>query len=889
MTGPQGPNPVKKDMAPKKRAAVVEVVVNGHNTLALIDSGADNSLINERFAKRVLGPEVLSLEVRGRVVGAGGSELRVAGQAEVLFRLGSNEFLQHATMVSDLVYNLVLGRDFCCLHSTVLDDEAGVFRIRDQEIRLPTYDEVWPKRARVLTCTTLSLPPRSETLVEVVIQALDGAQTPGRTSPWQGVLEPRPQTNAETRLVPRVVATVGERNTVPVKIVNVGTEEVKIPMKTDIGTFHTIPEEGEGLYQVFDQDDTVVKSTLSEEHEGLMTELNLEEAAVSKEGRATLRRLVTDYSDVFSRGENDIGRTSLLKHNIQTGDAKPTRQRPRRIPLRLREEVEEQKTRMLRDGIIEESSSPWCSPIVLAKKKDGTFRFCVDLRAVNAVTQPLPHPLPRVDEALDSLAGAQFFSTLDMASGYWQVDLAEEDREKTAFTTGRGLHQFKAMPFGLRNAGPTFQRLMELVLAGVDTKSCLVYLDDIIIFGKTEKGHLENLEMVFQKIRQAGMKLKPRKCLLARREVIFLGHKVGREGVQPDPANTAKVQNWPVPETAEKLKSFLGLAGYYCRFVEGYSDLVKPLREAAERKDTLAWSDEMRESFEQLKRKLTSPPILALPTFRGTFKLMTDASNSAVGSVLTETVDETERVVAYASRVLNKTERRWPTYDRELWAIVWSIRHFRQYLVGAHFEVFSDHKPLVNIPQSIAVENDATGRRGRWAVELSSYDFAVTYTKGTANTNADALSRRPPSSPSELRTQEFLDWEQESTTQTKRCLVADGELQNAELHKMAMEQEQDGLLSEVRSWISKGRPPAKQHLRKLNKHLRLLARLFDQITLQEGILGIRRVHNGREGVRVLLPRVYRANIMKMLHDDPLAGHLGQARTRDKFFFLCLPQ
>ena len=209
------------------------------------------------------------------------------------------------------------------------------------------------------------------------------------------------------------------------------------------------------------------------------------------------------------------------------------------------------------------------------------------------MSQSLPHPLPRIDDALDSLAGAQLFSTLDMASGYWQVDLAKEDREKTAFTTGRGLHHFKAMPFGLKNAGPTIQRLMELVLAGVDAKSCLVYLDDIIIFGKTED-HLENLEMVFQKIRQAGMKLKPRKCLLARQEVVFLGHKVGKGGVQPDPTNITKVQNWPVPETTEELKSFLGLTGYYCKFVEGYLDLVKPLSEAAERKGALVWSDEMR-------------------------------------------------------------------------------------------------------------------------------------------------------------------------------------------------------------------------------------------------------------------------------------------------------
>ena len=222
----------------------------------------------------------------------------------------------------------------------------------------------------------------------------------------------------------------------------------------------------------------------------------------------------------------------------------------------------------------------------MAKKKDGSFRFCVDLRAVNRVTQSLPHPLPRVDDALDSLAGAKFFSTLDMASGYWQVDLADEDKEKTAFTTGKGLHQFRAMPYGLKNAGATFQRLMELILAGMESRNCLVYIDDIIIFGETEQAHLKNLEEVFQRIRDAGMKLKPRKCCLARDEVVFLGHKVSRAGVQPDPANVAKVRGWPRPEKAEDLKSFLGLTGYYSKFVPGYSDLVKPIREEAEKRAT---------------------------------------------------------------------------------------------------------------------------------------------------------------------------------------------------------------------------------------------------------------------------------------------------------------
>ena len=388
--------------------------------------------------------------------------------------------------------------------------------------------------------------------------------------------------------------------------------------------------------------------------------------------------------------------------------------------------------------------SPWSSPVVLARKKDGTFRFCVDLRAVNGVTKGFAHPLPRIDSTLDSLAGASTFSTLDLASGYWQVSIAPEDREKTAFSTGSGLHQFRVMAMGLKNASGTFQRLMELVLAGMDATTCLVYLDDIVLFNRSEDDHLGTLRDVFQRIREAGLKLKPKKCVLARKEVTFLGHRVSKGGVKPDPRNIEKVLSWKEPTTSDEMCSFLGLCGYYARFIEHYTEVSRPLRMASQTPGKLKWTVEMRVSFDRLKRALSSPPLLALPTFRGTFVLYTDACNTSVGAVLTERVDGDERVIAYDSKVLSKAETRWPTYDKELWAVVHAVRRFRQYTVGAPFLVVTDHRPLANIPKSISVERDGTGRRGRWAVELSSFEFDVQVRAGCAHGNADAMSRQPP-------------------------------------------------------------------------------------------------------------------------------------------------
>ena len=232
---------------------------------------------------------------------------------------------------------------------------------------------------------------------------------------------------------------------------------------------------------------------------------------------------------------------------------------------------------MLKDGVIRESNSPWSSPIVMIKKKDGSWRFCVDFRKVNSMTQKDAYPLPRIDETLEALTGSQFFTTLDLASGYWQVEMEEADRKKTAFSTREGHFEFNVMPFGLTNAPATFQRLMECVLAGLTYEQCLIYLDDIVVFSVTFDQHLERLKMVFHHLAEAGLKLKPSKCHFAKSEIRYLGHIVSRQGIQADPDKTSAMISFPVPSDIKELRQFLGLTNYYRRFIKGYSSIAEPL------------------------------------------------------------------------------------------------------------------------------------------------------------------------------------------------------------------------------------------------------------------------------------------------------------------------
>lgn len=320
------------------------------------------------------------------------------------------------------------------------------------------------------------------------------------------------------------------------------------------------------------------------------------------------------YGSLFAKSNNDLGKPYIVKHKIDTGDARPIKQPVRRAPVHLSKDIKRNIDEMLEYNIIEPSKSQWASPIVLVKKKDNSYRFSVYYRRLNACTVKDEYPLPRIDESLEQLSGYSWFSTLDMFSEYWQVELYPADKNKTAFATRRGLFQFRAMPFGLCCAPATFERLMETVLAGLQWGIYLVYRDYIIIVGKTFDEMMVNLRRVFDRLLSAGLRQKAKKCYLFQRFVKLLGHVISEEGMATDPEKIESVRNWPVPSNASEIRSFLGLCGYYRKFIKDFSKIANCIQKLTEKGLPFVWDNNCQVAFDLLKHKLTTSPVSGHPT-----------------------------------------------------------------------------------------------------------------------------------------------------------------------------------------------------------------------------------------------------------------------------------
>lgn len=418
---------------------------------------------------------------------------------------------------------------------------------------------------------------------------------------------------------------------------------------------------------------------------------NLRTEHMTDEERNSIYQICEKFQSVFQLEGDTLTCTNITEHTIPIHDnVQPIHTKSYRYPEVHKDEVNTQITKMLEQGIIEPSQSPWSSPLwVVPKKTDASgkckWRVVIDYRKLNAVTIGDSYPLPNITHILDQLGASSYFSVLDLASGFHQIPIKAEDKSKTAFSTPNGHYEFSRMPFGLRNAPAAFQRLMDVVLTGIQGIRCFVYLDDIVVYASSLQDHAERLSSVLSQLQKANLKIQPDKCEFLRKEVAYLGHVISDGGVKPDPKKIEVLQSYPIPKGPTDIKPFLGLVGYYRRFIPDFSKYSQVLTKLLKRDAEFLWGELEQKSFDHLKHCLMNEPILQYPDFNKQFILTTDASNFAIGAILSQGDVPNDLPIAYASRTLNRAESNYSTTERELLSIVWAVKHFRPYLYGRKF------------------------------------------------------------------------------------------------------------------------------------------------------------------------------------------------------------
>ena len=600
--------------------------------------------------------------------------------------------------------------------------------------------------------------------------------------------------------------------------------------------------------------------------------LQLDCPDLTEADKAKLFTLIHTNRDVFALDASELGRTNVCKHRIDIKDATPVKQNPYRVSPAQREELDKHIDLLIEQDMIRPSVSSWASPILLVPKPHSTaLRMCIDYRKLNSVTNKDSHPLPRIDTILDSLHGAKFFTTLDLMCGYWQIEMEEESKDKTAFVSHRGLFEFNVMPFGLSSAVATFSRTMNFVLQHIPKSYCLVYLDDIIVFSNTIAEHCNHLQEVFNALRKANMKLKPSKCSFAKTSTKFLGHVVSADGIRPHEDNVKAVREFPTPSKPKQVRSFMGLCAYYRRFIKDFAYIAKPLYDLTKKEASFTWTTECEKAFNHFKTILTSEPLLAYPNFRETFYLYTDASNKGIGFTLGQKYDGKEFVILYGGRIFHKSEKNFSTTEKECLAVVAAVQKVRPYVYGTKFIIITDHSAL----RWLLSIKDPTGRLARWAMILQVYDFEIQYRPGRQHGNADALSRRYDDDTEDT---EEIPKENESNTQlaladsltapnaTKKPLIISTlslknlkDLQNTD-SKLKLKMEI------LRSRTSPEELPNNQDNR--NYHMK------------DGILYYQNIQYDDQP-RLVVPDSIKHEILLWNHDHPFAGHFGIEKTYDR--------
>ena len=745
----------------------IEIDVMGCKCCCLLDTGCDHSIVPRRMV-----PTAILDPVDIDVYAANGTRINVLGMMKLRFTIEGMVFTADL-LVSEDVQELMLGYDWLVAQCARWHFDERVLVVRGKAIPLKVRrSRASVRRIYVRERTTIPSSTEQNVPIRMVHSSL-------RTPEADWLVDPR--TLSDKVFLARVLLP-GRDECAAVRVVNLSDKPYNMEQGVSLGlaqvarvlqeketcsiaeAFHcgtadqytttsedTVDTPSEGSYnhvhsassrdELKEFNRTCEQSmSTNDEHKHLMPIVDSLPDELDDQQRCDAVEFIKDYRDVFSKDELDLGCTPLIEHRIDTGDAKPVRQGLRRHPQVHLDLIDREIEKMARAGVIEPSCSPWASNVVVVAKHDKTPRITLDYRALNSVTYKDSYPLPNIADCLDAFKGSSYFGILDLRSSFYQVPLANEDRDKTAFITRRGQWRFSRLPMGLSNSPGTFQRLMDLVLRSLTWSTVLVYIDDIVVFGKSYDELKIRLAEVFSRLRVANLKLKPSKVRLFQKEITFLGHRISQAGVAMDEGKIRDIVQWPVPQSVHDVRMFLGICGYYRRFSKNYAEVAAPLHELTRKLEPFVWTDRRQRAFESLKEHLTTAPVLAMSQDDGQFVLDVDASDIAAGAVLQQKQDGELRVIGYASRIFHDCERKYCVTKKELAALVFGLKQYRQYLLGRKCIIRTDHSALLYLRTA----KELVEQQARWLDFIEEFDFELVHRAGVSHGNADAMSRRRP-------------------------------------------------------------------------------------------------------------------------------------------------
>ena len=807
--------------------------VNGKVGRFLFDSGSAISLISEQMIKS-LGVAYQPLTCLP-AVSVTGEHLRLIGEAELQLKIGGLEIRQLFRIFPGCCQDGILGFDSITKWGPIMLDPAAR-KIKVGRHYVPLEHSRTPPLQFTATTKTV-IPPRTMAIVF------------GKTSipikPGQPIVFEQDEEKYHMFMSPRTLIEAGK--SMPVRIINPACHPVTIYKDQKLGTV-------EAARKVHMKEDSDYNTHGNNEQ---LRGLTFSDSELTYEEQDELMVLLKRYSHLFAKSESELPGTDAVEHAIQLTDKRPIKMKAYRVPNSLRAPLDEKLDELLQAKIITPSNSPYASPLVIVKKPDGSIRPCVDFRKLNAVTVSDSYPLPRVDESMEFLSGAKYLTTLDLFAGFMQVPMERESQKYTAFITSRGLFEFKYMCFGLKNAPATFSRLMQYVLSGLLFHSSMIYMDDMSVASKTWNEHLLHLEEVFRRLDYHNLRLKMKKCTFARRELPFLGYLITTEGVVPDPANVKKLAEFQPPTTVMATRSFLGFVNYYRRFCPGFSTIARPLNNLTKKENKFNWTLECQNAFETLKKMVTNSPLLIYPKFDRPFIISCDASNQGCGAILSQMVEGKDRPIAYFSRRFTGAETRYEVVEKELYAVILSLKHWKHYIYGHEVLVYSDQKSL-----SWGIKQCDSPRMMRWIQQIAEFTVKIFYREGSKQGPADFLSRMYSAPSSTL-----IHDSQVSTPINATYELGLGTGPSYFLK----EQKKDPRLAKIMSYLQ-------GDSKMIDAATKRLAESYT--ILQDGVLAIS-PDVSSIGARYIVPDHLKGRILEEMHDCTWGSHMGVTRTYEK--------